>query len=107
MFLKKIFNIIDLIFYFIVSIFSSNFQIIPYIFYKKDQINPEIIDYHYSLKNEWWLLLFSNMITTTPVSYTLDIDEEKHILKIHILDKKLTRSVRESVILLEKKIKEI
>jgi multisubunit Na+/H+ antiporter MnhE subunit len=65
--------------------------------------NGMLIKYHPALRKGWRLVLLFNLISMTPGSMSIDIDEENNTILVHLLN----RSDRESFLAVTGKIERL
>lgn len=83
--LKRSYYILDFAMFYILQLVKSNFIIAYDILSPKMNINPGFINVPLTLKSEFGLLLFCNLLTMTPGTLTIDITENRKFILVHVL----------------------
>lgn len=105
--LYKIFYLIEFVFFYLLKLIQSNFYIAHDILTPGMRSKPDFIHLPLRIKSDFGLLLFSNLVSMTPGSLSIDISDDKKIIDIHVLyshDKKKVISEIEEI---QSKIKRI
>lgn len=64
---------------------SANLYIAFDILTPRMHTNPGIIEVDLDLESGFGILLFSNLVSMTPGTLSMDLDREKNILQVHVL----------------------
>lgn len=99
--------LIDILFFLIKEIIRSNFEVAKDMIKKGKQIKPGVIRIHTKVDTDFELVVLSNMITLTPGNLVLDYVEETKSLYVHLLNGDTEESTRESLRVMERKIREL
>lgn len=83
--IKKIYYIVEFILFYIFKLVQSNLFIAYDILTPKLRTSPDIIEVPIIIKSDLGLLLFSNLVSMTPGTLSIDMNKEKTILEIHVL----------------------
>jgi multicomponent Na+:H+ antiporter subunit E len=83
--LKKIYLIIEFIFYFLMKLVQANFYIAYDILTPKMHTKPAFMEIPLKLKTEMGMLLFSNLLSMTPGTLSMDISRDKKKVLVHVL----------------------
>jgi multicomponent Na+:H+ antiporter subunit E len=83
--LKKIYLIIEFIFYYMLKLIQSNIFIAYDILTPKMHTKPAFMEIPLKLKTEAGMLLFSNLLSMTPGTMSMDISRDKKKVLIHVL----------------------
>lgn len=83
--LKKIYYSIEFIGYYLLKLVQANLFIAYDILTPKMHIKPAFMEVPVSLKTDAGLLLFSNLLSMTPGTLSIDVSEDKKILYVHVL----------------------
>jgi multicomponent Na+:H+ antiporter subunit E len=83
--LKKIYLIIEFIFYFMMKLIQSNFFIAYDILTPKMHSKPAFMEIPLKLKTDMGMLLFSNLLSMTPGTLSMDISRDKKKVLVHVL----------------------
>lgn len=102
--IKKIYYIIEFALFYFVQLVQSNLYIAYDILTPKMRSKPDFIIVPITIKSDFGLLLFSNLVSMTPGSLTIDIDKEKSFIEIHILYYQNKEKVLKEIKLIQDKI---
>ncbi|MFW6290568.1 MAG: Na+/H+ antiporter subunit E [Mariniphaga sp.] len=83
--LKKIYYAIVFIGYYLVKLVQSNFYIAYDILTPKMHMKPAIMEVPVILNTDAGLLLFSNLLSMTPGTLSIDVSSDKKTLLVHVL----------------------
>ncbi len=83
--LKKIYFIIEFILYYILKLVQSNIFIAYDILTPKIHVKPAFMEVPLKLKTELGMLLFSNLLSMTPGTMSMDISRDKKKVLVHVL----------------------
>ena len=83
--IKKIYYIVEFIVFYIFKLIQSNLIIAFDILTPKMRTKPDFIYVPITIESDFGLLLFSNLVSMTPGSLSIDMNKEKTILEIHVL----------------------
>ncbi len=83
--LKKIYYSIEFIGYYLLKLLQANLFIAYDILTPKMHINPAFMKVPVNLKTDTGLLLFSNLLSMTPGTLSIDVSKDKKILFVHVL----------------------
>lgn len=81
----KIIYLFDFIIFYLWDLISGALRVAQDIVTKKDLSSPGIIKFPLSVKSDTEITLLSNLITFSPGSMVIDIDEDKSHLYIHLM----------------------
>jgi multicomponent Na+:H+ antiporter subunit E len=81
----KIYYILGFIVFYLLKLIQSNIVIAYDILTPKMSIKPGLIEVPLTLKSDFGLLLFSNLLSMTPGTLVMDIDENREIALVHVL----------------------
>ncbi|MFK3939584.1 Na+/H+ antiporter subunit E [Alkalihalobacillus sp. NPDC078783] len=85
-YLRKIVSIGHLIFLFIKELILSSILMIKQILRPKINITPGIFSFETELRGDWEMTFLALLLTLTPGSVVLEIDDENHTFYIHAMD---------------------
>ncbi len=83
--LLRIYYFISFLYHFLIKLVQSNLYIAWDILTPKMHTQPIIVEVPLSIQSNLGLLLFSNLISMTPGSLSLDISPDKRYIIVHIL----------------------
>jgi multicomponent Na+:H+ antiporter subunit E len=83
--IKKIYYIIAFIFYYMLKLIQSNIFIAYDILTPKMHTKPAFMEVPLRLKTDMGLLLFSNLLSMTPGTLSMDISRDKKKILVHVL----------------------
>ena len=102
--LKKTYYTIDFIAFYLIKLVQSNIYIAYDILTPKIHVNPGFLRVPLSIKSDIGLLLFSNLLSMTPGSLSIDITEDKKIMLVHVLYKKSEKEILPEIQKIQEKI---
>ncbi len=83
--MRKIYYIFSFIGFYLLKLIQSNVYIAYDILSPKMSTNPGLIEVPLTLKSDFGLLLFSNLLSMTPGTLVVDIYENRKIALVHVL----------------------
>ena len=83
--LKKIYYSLAFILFYLGKLLQANFIIAMDILTPKMKGNPRFMDVPVIVKSDLGLLLFSNLLSMTPGTLSMDISEDKKTIMVHVL----------------------
>lgn len=104
---KKIYYTLDFTGYYLFNLVKANFYIAWDILTPRMRINPAFMEVPVTLESDFGLLLFSNLISMTPGTLSLDISEDKKIVYVHVLYYKTDEIILKEFFEMQEKIKRI
>jgi multicomponent Na+:H+ antiporter subunit E len=84
-YLKKIYYAFVFAGYYLVNLFQSNLFVAYDILTPKMHSKPAFVKVPVNLKTDAGLLLFSNLLSMTPGTLTIDFSDDKKTLLVHVL----------------------
>lgn len=93
--------------FYLVTLTKANFFIAYDILTPRMRMNPAFLEVPVKLESDFGLLLFSNLISMTPGTLSLDISEDKKIVWVHVLYHKTDDAMLEEFFEMQEKIKRI
>lgn len=105
--LLKIVYFFEFFFFYLYNLVKSNLVIAYDILRPKSRVNPAFIKVPLFLQSNIGLLLFSNLISMTPGTLSMDIIENKKVLLVHVLYDKGVDEMQLEFQQLQKKINRI
>lgn len=100
-YLKKVWVAIKFLAVYLYQLTTSSLSIINCILFKTRDMNPEMVTYETSLKNDWEIAFLTILVIITPGSTVIRISDEKKKFFIHAIDvseeekAKLLKSIRQ------------
>ena len=85
--LRKIYLSVAFVFYYLYKLIQSNLYIAYDILTPKMRVDPEMIEVPIFIKSEFGILLFSNLLSMTPGTLTMDISKNRKTMFVHVLYK--------------------
>lgn len=105
--LKKIAAVFDFIIFYLVKLVTANIYIAYDILTPKMHTSPGFIRIPLTIVSRPGLLLFSNLLSMTPGTLTIEISPDRKTILVHVLygknEKKLVREIKKT----QEKIKRI
>lgn len=83
--LYKIYHTFVFILFYLFKLVQANFYIAYDLITPKLKVNPAIIKVPIAIRSDFGILLFSNLLSMTPGSLSLDISPDKKFLLVHVL----------------------
>ncbi|MBN2486980.1 MAG: Na+/H+ antiporter subunit E [Bacteroidales bacterium] len=83
--IAKTYNILSFIFFYLLKLIESNLYIAYDILTPKMHVKPGMIEVPITIRSDFGILLFSNLLSMTPGSLSIDISVDKKQMKVHIL----------------------
>ncbi len=83
--LIKFYLILDFIAFYLIKLIQSNLFMAYDILTPKKYGKPAILKVPLQVKSDAGMLLFSNLVSMTPGTLSLDISEDRKILLVHVL----------------------
>lgn len=81
----KLYYIVVFIAIYLSKLVQANFYIAYDILTPNLKTNPSFIKVPLVLKSEFGMLLFSNLLSMTPGSLSIDITQDRHYMWVHVL----------------------
>jgi len=107
-YLRRVLSLIKLILLFIKETFQSSIVVIKHILEPHINIEPGIFSYRTCLEGEWEVTILSLLLTLTPGSVVMEIDEKGTTMYIHAMDiKRYKGDLEQSLGKFEKAIMEV
>src|SRR5688500_2082926 len=105
---RRVLSLIKLILLFIKETFQSGIVVIKHILEPHINIEPGIFSYRTCLEGEWEVTILSLLLTLTPGSVVMEIDEKGTTMYIHAMDiKRYKGDLEQSLGKFEKAIMEV
>lgn len=83
--LKKFYFILEFIVYYLYNLAKANLYIAWDILTPKMRMKPAFMEIPVRLETDFGLLLFSNLLSMTPGTISMDISEDKKTVRVHVL----------------------
>ena len=96
-YLKKIWVAIKFLAIYLYQLLTSSISTINYILFKTKEMNPGLLSYETSLKNDWAITFLTILIIITPGSTVIRISKDTNKFFIHSIDvseKRQAKSLR-------------
>lgn len=100
-YLKKIWVAIKFLAIYLYQLLTSSISTINYILFKTKEMNPGLLSYETSLKNDWAITFLTILIIITPGSTVIRISKDTNKFFIHSIDvsekdkQKLLKSIKQ------------
>lgn len=85
-YLKKIWVAIKFLAIYLYQLLTSSISTINYILFKTKEMNPGLLSYETSLKNDWAITFLTILIIITPGSTVISISKDTNKFFIHSID---------------------
>jgi len=106
-FIRKIAYGTEFVIFYVSRLIRANFLIAWDILTPAMHINPGFIEYDLQLKKDTGLLLFSNLVSMTPGTLSIDITDSRTKLIVHVLYADQENATRAELDRLQKRIRRI
>jgi len=83
--LRKTYYFILFLPFYLVKLITANLYIARDIVTPRMRINPGMIEVEMKLDSDFGILLFSNLLSMTPGTLSMDLDRERNMLLVHVL----------------------
>ncbi|HDR50706.1 MAG TPA: hypothetical protein ENN90_03670 [Mariniphaga anaerophila] len=83
--IKKVYYILEFIVFYMVKLVQANLYIAWDILTPEMHTKPAFMEIPVTLKSNFGLLLYSNLLSMTPGSMSMDITEDKKTILVHVL----------------------
>jgi multisubunit Na+/H+ antiporter MnhE subunit len=83
--IKKIYFTLEFIAYYLYNLAKANLYIAWDILTPKMHMKPAFMEIPVKLKSDFGLLLFSNLLSMTPGTISIDISKDKKTVQVHVL----------------------
>lgn len=104
---KRIYFTLEFIVFYLYNLAKANFYIAWDILTPKMHMKPAFMDVPLKLKSDFGLLLFSNLLSMTPGTISMDISEDRKTARVHVLYYKSDDLMLRDFFKLQKKIERI
>jgi multicomponent Na+:H+ antiporter subunit E len=104
--LRKTFYAFQFIIYYLFQLIRSNIYIALITLSPRLNIKYGFIEVPLSLKSDFGLLLFSNLVSMTPGSLVTDIDNTRTMAKVHVIYTNSENEMYDEVQKMQQKIKQ-
>lgn len=105
--LRKTYYFILFLGFYLVNLIVANLYIAYDILSPRMRINPGTIEVEIHLASNFGILLFSNLISMTPGTLSMDMDRERNILLVHVLYMDRREATEKEIQRIMKRIKQI
>jgi len=83
--LRKTYYFILFLPFYLVKLIAANLYIAYDILTPRMRINPGMIEVEVKLASDFGILLFSNLLSMTPGTLSMDLDRERNVLLVHLM----------------------
>lgn len=105
--MKKAYYTLHFFIFYLAQLVQSNLYIAFDILTPKSRISPGFIWVPVTIKSDFGLLLFTNLLSMTPGTLSIDLTEDKQQLLVHYLYNNKKKSILQEVNAIQDKIKRI
>lgn len=107
-YLHRLLSVIKLIFIFISEMIKSSITVIKHILSPKINVQPGIFKYKTILEGDWEVTTLALLLTLTPGSVVMEVNEEGNVFYVHAMDiKRYQADLERSLGVFEKAIMEV
>jgi multicomponent Na+:H+ antiporter subunit E len=71
--------------FYLVKLITANLYIAYDILTPRMRLNPGMIEVEIKLASNFGILLFSNLLSMTPGTLSMDLDRERNVLRVHLM----------------------
>lgn len=104
---KKIYFAIEFVVYYLYNLAAANIYIAWDILTPRMRMKPAFMEVPVKLTSDFGLLLFSNLLSMTPGTMSIDISEDKKTVLVHVLYYKSEEIMLNEFFKMQEKIKRI
>jgi multisubunit Na+/H+ antiporter MnhE subunit len=104
---KKLYAVLDFLVYYLVKLVTANIFIAMDILTPRMRTSPAFIRMPVTIRSGAGLLLFSNLLSMTPGTLTIEISEDKQTILVHVLYSQDEKKVIQEIRLIQEKVKRI
>lgn len=105
--IKRIYFTLEFVVYYLYNLAIANFYIAWDILTPKMHMKPAFMEIPVRLETDFGLLLFSNLLSMTPGTISMDISEDKKTVLVHVLYYKTDEIMLSEFFNMQDKIKRI
>lgn len=105
--LKRIYFALEFVGYYLYNLAKANLYIAWDILTPKMRMKPAFMEVPVTLESDFGLLLFSNLLSMTPGTISIDISEDKKTVQVHVLYYKTDEIMLSEFYIMQEKIKRI
>ncbi|MBW6534659.1 MAG: Na+/H+ antiporter subunit E [Mariniphaga sp.] len=105
--IKRIYYTLEFIGFYLFNLVKANVYIAWDILTPKIHMKPAFMEIPVRLETDFGLLLFSNLLSMTPGTISMDISEDKKIVRVHVLYYKTDEIMLNEFYKMQEKIKRI
>jgi len=102
--LKKIIYIVEFFGFYLLKLVQANLFIAYDILTPRMFTKPAFLKIQVEIKSDFGLLLFSNLLSMTPGSLTVDLSDDKKEMKVHILYHESIEKMKEEITKIQNRI---
>lgn len=102
--LKKTYYIIEFVMFYLFKLVQSNIYIAYDILTPSQKSSPGIMKLPLHIQSEIGLLLFTNLLSMTPGTLTVDVSQDKTEILVHVLYSKNEKEVLNEIDQIQQKI---
>ena len=107
-YLHRLLSVIKLIFIFISEMIKSSITVIKHILSPRINVQPGIFKYKTILEGDWEVTTLALLLTLTPGSVVMEVNEEGNVFYVHAMDiKRYQADLERSLGVFEKAIMEV
>lgn len=104
---KKIYYMLEFTGFYMYNLAAANFYIAWDILTPRMRMKPAFMEIPVTLESDFGLLLFSNLLSMTPGTISMDISEDKKTVLVHVLYYKTDEIMMSEFFKIQEKIKRI
>ncbi len=105
--MKLIYYIPEFILFYLFKLVQSNFYIAYIILSPKMKTNPGFVEFPLTISSSAGLLLFSNLMSMTPGTLSVDISNDRKIMLVHVLFKEDDQTMISEINNIQKRIQRL
>jgi multisubunit Na+/H+ antiporter MnhE subunit len=105
--IKRIYFALEFVVYYLYNLVTANLYIAWDILTPKMHMKPAFMEVPVKLESDFGLLLFSNLLSMTPGTISIDISEDKKTVQVHVLYYKTDEIMLSEFYTMQEKIKRI
>jgi multicomponent Na+:H+ antiporter subunit E len=105
--LRRTYYTLDFLVFYLLKLVDSNFRVAADIITPGTRTNPGFMEFPVQLNTDWGILLFSNLVSMTPGTLSIDISQDKGLLIVHLLFLDKEESARKDLARIQEKIRKM
>ncbi|MDX9748110.1 MAG: Na+/H+ antiporter subunit E [Paludibacter sp.] len=102
--IRLIYYIPEFLLYYLIQLLKANFQMAYITLSPKMNIKAGFVEYSINLHSSGGLLMLCNLISMTPGTISVDVDEHQEVLLVHVLSNSSNETILQEINSIERRI---